>query len=84
MQIGWLLIGKDYFLFCTAIQQILSGESSLSLSLKMLTVVITAMIECVKRYLIKYHAVETYLEAGIQLQAPTIFPQGKEPTGPIT
>lgn len=93
MQIGRLLIGKDYFLFCKAIQLHTKKSSpvrelyecvwTLSLTLSVLTLVITAMMKEVKRCLIEYHAVETYMEAGIELQFPTVLSHGKEPLVPI-
>jgi hypothetical protein len=41
------------------------------------------MMKEVKRCLIEYHAVETYMEAGIELQFPTVLSHGKEPLVPI-
>jgi hypothetical protein len=89
MQIGRLFIGKDYFLLCKAIQLHTKKFSVgrelhdcvCSLSLSVLTVAINAMIKYVKTCLIKYHAVQTYMAAGIKLQAPTVFP-GESPRYP--
>jgi hypothetical protein len=30
--------------------------------------------------MLKYHAAETYIETGIELQTTTLLPQGKEPS----